>query len=123
MKKRSCQDQQSIWSVLDGTLFPEKATAAAQAQGLRGMAEIALGLRIAAASAELAPLVGDLLVGLFEHMKTGISLLLRMLSWQRAHCHAAAKYAQARMLEAVGAPKQFPEGGKKKDAANIAAMA
>jgi len=120
VKNRSCQDHQSIWTVLDGALFPEKATAVAQAQSLRGLAEIAIGFRIAAARADLAPHVGVLLVGLFENMKNGISLLLRMLSWPRANCHAAAKYAQARLLEAVGAPQQLPEGGKKKDGANAA---
>lgn len=97
--------QASVWTAFDNALFPEHASPTTQASGLKFLGELAFCLHEAAA-ARPGPKAEALLVGLFKHMNRGFKLLFQMLSWQRAHTHHAAIYAQRRLAEAAGAPPQ-----------------
>lgn len=98
---------ETIWSALHGILFPEgKSTPAAEAQGLRALAEIASQLReiglSEASSKEQTMAASNLMAGLFEQMPRALSLLFKLLCWNRAQTHLAAVYTQQRLVEAVG---------------------
>eukprot|EP00929_Paragymnodinium_shiwhaense_P009588 TRINITY_DN1137_c0_g1_i1.p1 TRINITY_DN1137_c0_g1~~TRINITY_DN1137_c0_g1_i1.p1 ORF type:complete len:1464 (+),score=399.56 TRINITY_DN1137_c0_g1_i1:243-4634(+) len=99
----------AVWPTLDTALFPQNAGAAVQAQGLRGLGEIAAFMQKAGAESSCAA-SEKLLVSFVESMQGGLQLLFQMLSWQRAHTHAAAVFAQSRLAEAIGAPAQVPPG-------------
>jgi hypothetical protein len=112
----SLHKEMSIWPRLHDSLFPEKATPTAEAQGFRALAELAArlheagltGIRDAAGKSVMK--AETLLAGLFQHMPRGLELLFRSLSWQKALTHPAAIFAQNRLVEAVGVPSPQPAG-------------
>jgi hypothetical protein len=109
--------QEKVWPALHRTLFPEKASPTAEAQGLRAFAEIASQLREAGLQEARSARAAALLAGLLECMPRGLSTLFRALGWKRAQAHPAALFAQGRIVEALGngAMNTEPQsGGKKK---------
>mmetsp|Transcript_74542 Transcript_74542/g.161235 ORF Transcript_74542/g.161235 Transcript_74542/m.161235 type:complete len:1363 (+) Transcript_74542:143-4231(+) len=104
--------QATVWPILDETLFPDHSNHAAQAQGLRALAELAGRLRLAGTEGSLTRAnMEAILSSLFERMPRGLALLLRTLSWPKDHAHAAAVFAHQRLVEVLGAP---PLGGHPK---------
>eukprot|EP00927_Polykrikos_kofoidii_P049545 TRINITY_DN43594_c0_g1_i1.p1 TRINITY_DN43594_c0_g1~~TRINITY_DN43594_c0_g1_i1.p1 ORF type:complete len:1510 (-),score=282.23 TRINITY_DN43594_c0_g1_i1:86-4441(-) len=97
--------QRNVWLEFDAVLFPENAASSTQAQGLRGLGELATCLHEGGAASR-CPEAEALFIDFFVNMKQGFALLFQMVCWQRAHTHAAAIYANNRIAEAVGASCQ-----------------
>jgi len=115
-KQKSLQEQH--WHIFHSALFPDgKTTPSGEAQGLRALAEIASQLHevglAEATNGSKSSSASSVLASLFSKMPRGLTLLFRALSWQRAHTHPAALFAQSKLVDSVGAPQPAFHGKRK----------
>eukprot|EP00746_Dinoflagellata_sp_MGD_P140152 gnl/MRDRNA2_/MRDRNA2_73443_c0_seq2.p1 gnl/MRDRNA2_/MRDRNA2_73443_c0~~gnl/MRDRNA2_/MRDRNA2_73443_c0_seq2.p1 ORF type:complete len:1392 (+),score=338.23 gnl/MRDRNA2_/MRDRNA2_73443_c0_seq2:161-4336(+) len=115
-KREPVKLQDVIWPAMDDGLFGPELPAAAHAQGLCTLAEVAKCIKVHCADTK-SDAGETLLVGIFTKFTKGIDLWLRSLNYSKAALHHVAKHTQFQFQTLIVGPvagQQAPAKRKKK---------